>query len=114
MAETNSIEASLRAFGERASKTRSLRTGSIVFHLGGALGGSYVLDCSPGHADVSEVIPGDRPLFEVIGDAETVRELLDGKTDARDLFLSGAFRIRGDLRYVSDLALEMGLLREAL
>jgi hypothetical protein len=114
MAENNSIEASLRAFAQRASNARSVRTGSIVFHLGGAFGGSYVLDCSPGRADVSEGIPGDRPLFEVIGDTETVRELLDGKRDARDLFLSGAFRVRGDLRYVSDLALEMGLLREAL
>jgi hypothetical protein len=114
MEVTMTTEASLQAFANRVSKTKALRSGSIVFHLSGADGGSYFLDCSPGEARLTEGIPGDRPLFEVIGDSEKVRTLLEAKTDARALFLAGAFRVRGDLPYVSDLALEMGLIQEAL
>jgi hypothetical protein len=114
MAETLLIETSLRGFGERACKTKALRRGSIVFHLTGTDGGSYFLDCSSGEAQLTKGIPGGHPLFEVIGDTEKVRTLLEGETDARTLFLSGAFRVRGDLQYVSDLALEMGLLKQPL
>jgi hypothetical protein len=114
MEETMSTEASLQAFGKRVSNTKALRSGFIVFRLSGADSGNYFLDCSPGEARLTEGIPDDRPLFEVIGDSEKVCTLLEGKTDARTLFLAGAFRVRGDLDYVSDLALELGLLREPM
>jgi hypothetical protein len=107
-------EPALRDFAERVTQAKVLRSGSIVFRLSGADGGNYFLDCSTGEARLTEGTPGDRPLIEVIGDADKILTLLEGKTDARTVFLTGAFRVRGDLRYVSDLALEMGLLQQPL
>jgi hypothetical protein len=49
-----------------------------------------------------------------MGDANTVRAILDGDRDAREQFLAGGLRVQGDLRYLSDLALELGVLKEPL
>ena len=53
-------------------------------------------------------------FIEVMGDANTVRAILDGETDTREQFLAGGLRVWGDLRYLSDLALELGVLKEPL
>jgi hypothetical protein len=50
----------------------------------------------------------------VIGDAGAVQDILDGRVDARERFLAGGIRVRGDLRYLSDLGLELGLLKQPL
>jgi hypothetical protein len=54
------------------------------------------------------------PLVEVLADAETVRAIIDGEKDAQKQFFSGGIRVRGDLRYFSDLAVELGLLKTPL
>ena len=53
-------------------------------------------------------------FIQVMGDANTVRAILDGDRDAREQFLAGGLRVQGDLRYLSDLALELGVLKEPL
>ena len=54
------------------------------------------------------------PLVEVLGDPEAVRAVLSGEVEGRKRFLAGGIRVRGDLRYLSDLALELGLLAKPL
>ena len=67
------------------------------------------------HVEVSETVEVPaQPLIEVIGDAEAVQAVLDRKVNAREQFLAGGIRVRGDLRYLSDVALEMGLLKHPL
>jgi len=51
---------------------------------------------------------------EVIGSSAKVRALISGDRDPVKVFLSGGVRLRGDLRYASDLALELGLIEEPL
>ena len=43
-----------------------------------------------------------------------INAILAGTKDARKEFLAGGFRVRGDLRYLSNVALELGILKEPL
>jgi hypothetical protein len=54
------------------------------------------------------------PVLEIHADAETVQRILDGEKDAAKQFFAGGIRVRGDLRYLSDVALELGLLEQPL
>jgi hypothetical protein len=49
--------------------------------------------------------------LEVYGDAERIRGIVEGEKDAVREFLAGGLRVRGDLRYLSELGLELGFLR---
>jgi hypothetical protein len=49
------------------------------------------------------------PTIQIIGDARRILGVLAGQKDARTHFLAGGFRVRGDLRYLSDLAVELGI-----
>ncbi len=108
-------EASLKEIAKRVSKTKTARNGSIAFHLTGAEGGDYFLDRSEtGEHRLNTGRPKDQPLIEFIGDSKKILAALEGSKDARLLFLAGGFRVRGDLRYASDLGLELGILKEPL
>jgi hypothetical protein len=95
-----------------------MKRGDIVFRLTGSGGGtSYRVECGDGQARVAETTiasTGSAPLIEVIGDARSIQSILAGEKDARMQFLAGGFRVRGDLRYLSDVALELGLIKEPL
>ena len=52
------------------------------------------------------------PHVEVIGDANRIRAILEGRKEGRLQFYAGGIRVRGDLQYLSDLAYEMGLIKE--
>jgi hypothetical protein len=117
MAEAGGFQQTLERMSDGLAKSRSVKPGSILFHLTGDEGGTYLVECGDGQARVtaSPAAALDRaPLFEVIGDAKRVQAVLAGEKDARMQFLAGAFRVRGDLRYLSDVALELGLLKEPL
>jgi hypothetical protein len=59
--------------------------------------------------------PLDREVaLEIRGDAETVQAIIDGEKDAAKEFFAGGIRVRGDLRYLSDVMLELGLLERPL
>lgn len=104
----------LRPLLERATKLEGLRDGVIRFRFSD--GGEAVVRCSRGKADLSEepaAMEGE-PLIEVMGDRKRIQAIIDGKKEARAQFLAGGLRIRGDIRYFSDLALELGILSEPL
>jgi hypothetical protein len=107
-------EASLNKLAEKMGKTHSQRQGYIVFKLSGDDGGDFHLDCSGGKARLTKGQAPRTPLIEVVGDAKRIRGILDGEKDATRQFLAGGFRIRGDLRYASDLALELGYIEQPL
>ncbi|BDC46032.1 SCP2 sterol-binding domain-containing protein [Paraburkholderia terrae] len=111
------LEDSLVRIAEKLAKSKSLKPGVIVFTLTGSDAGNHVIECSEGQARVVESSDSRSdtvPLIEVIGDAKRVHAILSGEKDAREQFLAGGFRVRGDLRYLSDVGLELGLLKEPL
>lgn len=113
--EPGTVRHALGELATRIADARSARVGDIVLRLSGEGGGTFRLSSGKAGVEVSESADGDvRPLIEVIGDAETVRAVLDGRVDARKQYLEGGLRVRGDLRHLSDLALELGILKHAL
>jgi hypothetical protein len=117
MADAGGFQQALERISERLAKSRSLRSGDIRFTLTGSDAGSYLVECRDGQVNVirSPTAGLDRsPLIEVIGDGARVRAVLAGEKDARMQFMAGAFRVRGDLRYLSAVAVELGLLDRPL
>jgi hypothetical protein len=109
------LATALGALAKRMSGCRSLRPGAIVLRLGDGGEATFVLVASGGAVKVEQRASlGEAPLIEIIGEARRVSSILAGRADARTQFLAGGFRIRGDLRYFSDLALELGILKEPL
>ena len=92
-----------------ADGVRALPDGvSVVFHVDGDGGGDWLVR---GEADgVVVVAPDARPSdCRVHCDAALLMELVSGETDAREAFLAGRLRVRGDVGLALRLA---GLLRE--
>jgi hypothetical protein len=119
-ASANRREAADDTLGGLARKldaSVNLRTGDIVLHLAGSGGGEYCLSSRAGKTTVSSAGRGPedrRPLIEVWGDASVIRAILTGEKSAVKQFMVGGLRIRGDLRYFSDLAVELGILETPL
>lgn len=113
--DQESVRKSLRDLAARIERAHSARQGEIVLRLSGRGAGTFRVRSAGGRAEVMESLdaPG-QPLIEVLGDAETVRKVLDGTLDARTQFLQGGLRVRGDLQYLSDLAMELGLIKQPL
>jgi hypothetical protein len=119
MKESNSahegVHRSVTSLASKLAGTRSLRDGDVVLRLAGKGAATYVLSSRNGRVEFADVAgPESPPLVEVMGDAEQLRSILDGEADAREQFLAGGIRVRGDLRYLSDAALELGLLKDPL
>jgi hypothetical protein len=111
------VEHSLARLADRANECRSLRPGDIYLHLSGTEGGEYRINHSNGKTTVSRSIRpiSDRKsVLDVWGDANVVRAIIDGERDPVAQFLIGGLRIRGDLRYFSTVAVELGLLKQPL
>jgi hypothetical protein len=110
------FENTLLEFAKKAGTARKMRAGDIAFRVGGADGkADLVLAKDRGGVRVTPAAERtDAPLIEVLGDPDAVRKVLSGEVEGRKQFLSGGIRVRGDLRYLSDLALELGLLAKPL
>jgi hypothetical protein len=106
----------LGRLSERLAKAKSMKPGHIVFRLEGTEAGIYTVQCGYGKVQVmdSAAEVDTAPLIEVIGDGQRVRAILDGEKDATEQFFAGGFRVRGDLPYLSDIALELGLIKQPL
>jgi hydrogenase maturation factor HypE len=115
-AASKTVKGSLEAIASKAAKSKTTRPGEVVLRLSGKGGGTFTVSADRrGKVQVAETADvAGQPLFEVIGDAEAVQAILDGKVDARKQFLAGGIRIRGDLQHASDLAVELGLLKYPL
>ena len=111
------LEEALGRVSERLAKSKVMKPGDIVFRLAGQGGGNFVVECSEKGVHVAEsaAAGADRtPLVEVIGDARRIHAILVGTKDAREQFLAGGFRVRGDLRYLSNVAMEVGIIKDPL
>ncbi|MGB7872194.1 MAG: SCP2 sterol-binding domain-containing protein [Mycobacterium sp.] len=109
------VRHSLQEIATKVADAKSARAGDIVLRLSGVGGGTYRLSSGPNGFEVSETADvSGTPLIEVIGAAKAVQDILDGKTDARERFLAGGLRVRGDLQYLSDLSIELGILKHPL
>jgi len=108
---------SLEPLLERAARNlagcQALRTGTILVRAGGR---DYYVDCAPSGARLIKgtARPDRPPIVEISGDVRSIRGVLKGEADALKRFLAGGFRVRGDLRYFSDLAVELGILKNPL
>jgi hypothetical protein len=113
------VEDSLVRLTKKLEDCAVIRPGDIVLRLSGNTGGEYCIACEGGKATLALARDlqgtGDRkPLLEVWGDADVIRAIVDGEKDAVKQFLTGGLRIRGDLRYFSDVAVELGILKKPL
>jgi hypothetical protein len=116
-ADRGNFRDTLSRISEQLAITKSMKPGHIVFRLEGPEGGNYAVQFSEGKVQVTESAAAGfdvAPLIEVIGDSRRIRAMLAGEKDAMELFFAGGFRIRGDLRYLSDIALELGLIKQPL
>lgn len=104
----------LHQFAQQLSNMKTLRDGRIVLRMTGESGGNYCLHCKGGRVTLSQDIPEGSHNAELIGEAKQIRPILDGKKDARAHFLAGGFRVKGDIKYISDLAMELGLLKQPI
>ena len=107
-------EKSLDALAKKLEGCASLRSGSIAFRLTGRGGGDYDIECGSGSAKVRDAERRRVPDIEIIGTPAKVRALITGDKDPIKVFFTGGIRVRGDIRYASDLAVELGLLAEPL
>jgi predicted lipid carrier protein YhbT len=107
------VEVALKKLVGRAPGCRALRKSSIVIRTVGDSGRDYYIDCSPDSAKLTNA-PLSPPTVEVIGDVRNIEGLLLGQKDPRKLFFAGGLRVRGDLRYLSNLATELGILKQPL
>lgn len=108
------VKTVLARAARRLKRAKSQKEGSILLRLHGSGGGNFCLDCKKGTVRLVNRISRqtEQPLIELIGPADVITEILDGKTDALSQFLRGRFRVRGDLGYASDLAREFRMVKE--
>jgi len=107
-------QAYVEQFAKRLRNCKSLKDGSIVLRLSGPGGGEYWLQCSAGEVRLAEGPTAGPLLIQLIGNARRIQAVLEGKKDAVTQFLAGGFRVRGDPYYISDLFLELGILKKPL
>src|SRR4051812_44165841 len=111
------LEHSLARLADRANECRSARPGDVYLHLSGADGGEYRINHSNGKTTITRSIRPTidrKSVLDIWGDADVVRTIIDGERDSVKQFLIGGLRIRGDLRYFSAIAVELGLLKQPL
>ncbi len=106
----------MKGVADRLGKSKNLRKGMIVIRLRGESIGDFCLDCAPGKVQLLDrAAPGTTaPLIEVIGESGAIQEILQAKADPVAHFFRGRFRVQGDLQYLSDLAMEFGLIKQPL
>lgn len=109
------LERVLEGLAKRLAGCRALRQGQLIVRVVGRDAACYCLDCSRGQARVlKNALPTTPPLIEMIGDPLQMAGVLGGTKDAQKRFFAGGFRIRGNIRYASDLGLELGILKQPI
>lgn len=107
-----SVEAAVSKFSANFERARTRRIGSILLRLTGENGGAFYLHSTSTGCSVSREATAESPQVEVIGNADRIRAILDGSKEGRLQFYAGGIRVRGDMRYLSELAHEMGFIKE--
>ncbi len=100
--------------GKRLAAHPTLRRGLIAYRLTGRGAGDFLVDCSKGGRVEKAYRPDRQPTVEIMGDAARIQAIFEGKKDPLKQFVAGGIRVRGDLPYLSEMLLELGLIEEAL
>jgi hypothetical protein len=112
-----SIQEALESLAQRLDECRAVKPGDIEFHLSGESGGDYRIGSGRRKSTISSGVARETaqaPLLEVWGDADTIRAIIEGEKDPVKQFLAGRMRVRGNIRYLSDLGVELGILEKPL
>jgi len=109
-----SLDTAIEQLSTRLSNCRAVRKGTtLLMRAAGDGGGEFHLEMSDGAIRMTKApaMSPTSPTLEIMGDARLIAAVLNGQKDARKEFLAGGFRVRGDLRYLSDVAMELGILK---
>lgn len=96
---------------ERATTNCKQKPGAILFSLEGNGGGTWRVESDGKTASLATGRQMMSTLIEITGRAEQVRAILAHEKDAREAFLDGGLRVRGDLLYLEQLLGDLGMLR---
>jgi putative sterol carrier protein len=108
------LQKSLGKIATKIAGSKHLRVGTIVLRFTGKDAGDYFVHCKPNGADMVKEQPPGILHGELIGASTTIVPILQGTKDPIPAFLAGGFRVRGDLRYLYDVAYELGILKRPL
>jgi hypothetical protein len=111
-AATKPAKGLLADIAQKFEQARSRRAGAILVRIVGEDGGDFYLHSTSSGCQLSQESRGAPPLVEVIGTADRIRPILDGSKDGRLQFYLGGIRVRGDLQYLSEIAHELGFIKE--
>jgi predicted lipid carrier protein YhbT len=106
------VEAVLNDVVRKFETAHARRAGSILFRMIGDGGGEFYLHSTSAGCELSREPRGGPPHVEVIGDVDRILAILDGRREGRLQFFAGGIRVRGDLYYLSEIAHEMGFIKE--
>ncbi len=114
--KTVGVEALLEQAAGKLANCRALKRSVILVRVTGAEAADYWLDCAERGVRLVKDAPRPdaSPAIEIIGNARNISGVLTGQKNALKHFLAGGFRVRGDLRYFSNLAVEIGILENPL
>lgn len=107
--EAASIEPALEALVTRMNRSEArAEQHSILLHLSGAQGGTWAVETVEGQLRLVKGPGSAMPRAEVHADAASVRRILDGEVDGREVFLSGGILVRGDVAALERLSAALG------
>ena len=101
-------ERALAALADRISQVPGRFEGSIVIRLEGEEGGTWSIHSTGDHARVLAGAASGESRAEVVGDARTIRDVLEGKVEGKEALLLGGIRVRGDIDFLERLSAALG------
>lgn len=104
----------LETVAKRFASLEARKPGAIQFRLTGGESGEFALEVDD-RRQVKQTAGKSRqkPRIQVTGDGKQVRMVLEGKREATKAFLAGGIQVRGDIRYLERVLLELKLLKSA-
>lgn len=108
------LQKSIDRITPKLAASKRLRSGAIAFRFTGKEGGDYFMHCKRDGGCAVDQNAEDTIHAELIGPSTTLLPIVEGTKDPVRAFVAGGFRVRGDLRYLYDLAYELGILKKPL
>ncbi|HET9638902.1 MAG TPA: hypothetical protein VFP12_06825 [Allosphingosinicella sp.] len=108
------LERAVNSAARKLHAEKALRRGVIAFRTGNEENDRFMLKADASGAAIDRGPAAGQPLIEVMGDPARISAILSGRREARKLFLLGGIRVRGDMAYLSELGMKLGILDEPL